>query len=385
MKAIGYRAGFPGIVYVGAGSLAHVEYIVAKEKAQRVALLVDRAVKALPGVAALIAALRGRLSGVYEDIPPEPSFDSIAGVLAAVQPWTPDLVLGIGGGSVMDMAKVIAAALANAEYARQGFDNPELITVRAIPTVMVPTTAGTGAEATPNAIFLRLEQALKIGVVSDAFVASYVILDPCLTASLPPQLTATTGIDALCHAVESYISKAANPISRTFSLRAAELIGGSIEAAYADGSDMAAREQMLLGSFFAGMCLYSSTTVAVHALSYPLGGAYHIPHGLANAVLLPAVLEANRSTCGPEYTELARVMMPDALPANPAGIPAAFVAHITALCARLGIPQSLAGFGVTAHDVDGLVDGAFEVKRLLNQNPRELTKADIREIYTKLL
>ena len=384
-----YRAGFPGILYSGRGSLKMIDDIMKTGGYNRIVVLADSVLTGLPVFSELVKLLGYRIIAVITDIPAEPPIGSVRKVYARLMEAEADLLLAVGGGSVMDMAKIVAAAATNPDFASPesgtAFTDTDKIIRRGIPTVMVPTTAGTGAEATPNAVFLFPEKELKIGICSDAFVASYVILDPELTASLPPKLTASTGIDALCHAVESYISTMANPVSKTFSLRAAGLICQNIERAYLDGGDMEARENMLLGSFFAGMCLFSSTTVAVHALSYPLGGRYHIPHGIANAILLPHVMEANLSVCEKEYGELAQVMLPDydSIPGGERGF--ALVDYFYQLCGRLDIPTTLTQFGIGREDIDTLTDNAFQVKRLLSRNPRELTRNEIREIYEKLL
>lgn len=380
-----YKAGFPGCVYAGRKSLVEVQNIIEENHAERVVLLIDKAVTGLSGVQEMLRGMGGRLAGVVDDVPPEPTSHCIRRIYDKVLEYRGDLMIAVGGGSVMDMTKVVASAVTNREYAEDGFMKPELIHRRPVPTVMAPTTAGTGAEATPNAVFLIPEQELKVGVVSNSFIASYIILDPELTAGLPPRLTASTGLDALCHAVESYISDLANPVSRVFSLRAAELIAGSIEEAYRDGTDMEAREHMLLGSFFAGLCLASSSTVAVHAMSYPLGGKYHIPHGISNAILLPWVLLANLPDCRREYGELAQVMLPQEILQTRQDLPEALTEYVFELCRRLGIPRKLTEFGVKREDLDYLTENAMQVKRLLSRNPRKLTAAEIREIYERLL
>lgn len=380
-----YKAGFPGIVYAGTGSLQKIEGIIQENQSERVVVMIDKAVSGHDEVKEMFQKLDGRLAGVVDDVPSEPSSHSIRRIYDKVMAFRGDIIVAIGGGSVMDMAKVAACAIRNEEYVDAGFMDTKYITNRPVPTIMVPTTAGTGAEATPNAIFLVPEKELKVGVISNFFVASYVILDPLLTVGLPPALTASTGIDALCHAVETYISTLSNPISQAFSLRAAELIGASIETAYHDGGNIQARENMLLGSFFAGLCLSSSSTVAVHALSYPLGGKYHIPHGVANAILLPWVLKANLSVCREAYERLAEIMVPDNLLKEMEDIPEGFVEYIFSLCKKLGIPRKLTEYGICREDIDYLTDNAMEVKRLICRNPKALTREEIRSIYRALL
>lgn len=385
MKNGQYEAGFPGKVYAGEKSLGGVKEFIEQNGAERVVLLVDQAVAKLPAVVQFQEMLGAKLAGVIDGVPAEPTCYEIRSVYDRVVQAKADLLAAIGGGSVMDMTKVVAAAVSNPEYAEAGFMKPELITRQPIRTIMAPTTAGTGAEATPNAIFLVPEQELKVGVVSPAFRASCVVLDPELTVGLPPQLTASTGLDALCHAVESYLSILANPISRVFSLHASKLIAESLETAYQDGSDLHAREQMLLGSFFAGLCLSSSSTVAVHALSYPLGGKYHIPHGIANAILLPWVLQLNLPDCRTQYREIAQVMLPKEQLEAAQDPAETFVEYIFQLCRRLQIPESLRGFGVKPDALDELTENAMQVKRLLLKNPRKLTREEIRSVYERLL
>ena len=211
------------------------------------------------------------------------------------------------------------------------------------------------------------------------------ILDGEMTASLPKSLTASTGIDALCHAVESYISVVANPLSKTFSKAAVAGICANLERAWKDGSDMEARQNMLEAAFFAGVCLTSSSTVAVHALSYPLGGKYHIPHGISNAILLAPVMTVNLPDCRKEFTELAPLMLPDVDSIPKEEWPEAVVAYMKDLCKRIEIADSLKPFGVSRDDLDYLTDNAMEVKRLLLKNPRALTREEIKEIYEGLL
>lgn len=380
-----YSAGFPGIVMAGRRSLKNIPKIMEEKEFKKAVVLMDSKIMNQPGIQELLKKLDNRIGAVIKDIPSEPSINDVGDIYKKFISPEPDLLIAIGGGSVMDMTKMISAALRNPEFPASGFTDTTKITEKGIPTVMVPTTAGTGAEATPNAIFLFPEQNLKVGIISNAFVASYVILDPEVTVSLPKALTASTGIDALCHAVESYLSKLANPLSRTFSVRAAELISKNIVKAYEDGNDLKARENMLLGSFFAGVCLFSSSTVAVHALSYPLGGKYHIPHGISNAILLPHIMEANLSVCRKEYTELAKVMLPDASAISENDFPEAFTKYIFTLCRQLQIPEKLTRFGIKEDALSDLAESALQVKRLLEQNPKHLTKEEIRGIYAKLL
>jgi alcohol dehydrogenase class IV len=250
---------------------------------------------------------------------------------------------------------------------------------------MVPTTAGTGSEATPNAIFLVPEDELKVGIVSPQLMPDGVILDPLLTLTLPPAITASTGMDALTHAIECFCSKKGNPFSDLFGLEAIRLIARSIRRAYRDGGDVDARNDMLLGAFYGGACIATSSTTAVHALAYPLGGKYRIAHGLSNAMLLPFVMEFNLQGSEPRFAAMARAMgLPvDGLAPRAAG--EAMIEALYALNADLGIVSSLRDKGITERDLDGLVDGAAKVTRLLDNNPRPMSRDDMRAIYQRLL
>ena len=323
---------------------------------------------------------------VIHNTPPEPSTDHVDAVFQAAKQYDCQAVIGIGGGSSMDVAKITAVLLTNSRSLRELLGGAR-VEKRGVPTLMIPTTAGTGAEATQNAIFLVPEEESKVGIVSSKMVPDWAILDPVLTVGLPPAITAATGMDALCHAIECYISKKANPLSDTYALRAVGLIFRSLRTAYRDGGNLDARHDMLLAALFGGMCIASSSTTAVHALAYPLGGKYHIPHGLSNAVLLPHVMEFNLDATVERFRDIAQAMGVEV-----AGLPAreaaqTMIANLYALVDDLRINESLdlKARGITAADVEVMVEGAAKVTRLLDNNPKPMSREDMRRIYTKLL
>jgi len=294
------------------------------------------------------------------------------------------MVIGIGGGSAMDVAKIVAVMLTNDIELTELLKAAKLSN-KGIPTLLIPTTAGTGAEVTPNAIVLVPEQELKIGIVSEKMMADRVILDPLMTVNLPPAITASTGMDALAHAIECYISHKANPFSDSFALKAIQLIYRSLRKAYHDGYDLEARHDMLLGATFGGICIATSSTTAVHALAYPLGGKYRIAHGLSNAILLPHVMKFNLDCCEEKFRDIAVAMGVDV-----AGLSAKIAAermidNLYALIEDLNIQCNLREKGITDNDVDQMVEAALKVTRLLANNPKPMTAADIRQIYQKLL
>lgn len=323
---------------------------------------------------------------VINNTPPEPSTDHVNQVFQAAQKFDCQAIIGIGGGSSIDVAKITAVLLTNPQSLQELLGGAKL-EKRGLPTLMIPTTAGTGAEATQNAIFLVPEAESKVGIVSSKMVPDWAILDPMLTVGLPPAITASTGMDALCHAMECYISKKANPLSDTYALRAINLIARSLRKAYKNGTDIDARHDMLLAALYGGMCIASSSTTAVHALAYPLGGKYHIPHGLSNAVLLPHVMQFNLDATVDKFRDIAQAMELDVLGISAVEAAQKMIDNLFDLVKELKINESLQlkERGISLADVDVMVEGAAKVTRLLNNNPKPMSREDMRNIYLKLL
>lgn len=375
---------YPPAVHVGAGALRKLETL--SPAGGRLLVALDRAVAEVAAVKDALAALAagGRTLTVTDMIPPEPTDRDIDSLVASLKSAGPvDGVVGIGGGSVLDGAKLLAAMLI-AETSTATLADGAPITSR-LPLILVPTTAGTGSEATPNAIVAFPERNLKIGIVRPALMPDHVILDPTLTLTLPPAVTAATGIDALCHAVECYTASVANPLSDMVAAEATRLIFAHLWRAYSQPDDLAAREGMLMAAFLGGAAIAASGTNIVHALSYPLGGRFRVPHGIANAVLLVAGMRFNADACAPKLANLARLA--GVVPAGTSDDAAvtAFLDALAALVADLGIPAKLPDIGVPASALPDLVEAAFGVKRLLNQNPKPVTREDIRAIYEELI
>ena len=376
----------PGRVHAGAGSLAQLSELAAYFKARQVLIVTTKS------VAPLVAPVRKSLEAaglavtVIDRTPPEPDVADVQAIEAAARAAGRfDLVVGIGGGSAIDVAKILAVLLAQNLDLREVLAKKVEITARGLPTIMVPSTSGTGAEATPNSIILVPEDELKIGIVSPYLLPDAVILDPLLTLSLPPAVTASTGMDALTHAIECYCSKKGNAFSDLYALEAIRLIGRSIRRAVANGQDVAAREDMLMGAYWGGVCIATSSTTAVHALAYPLGGKYRMAHGLSNAILLPSVMAFNQVGNEKRFAAMATAMGLPTEGLSDAAAADAFVQALRQLNTDLNIPHSLQGFGIRAGDIDGLVEGAAKVTRLLDNNPRTMGREDMRRIYAALL
>lgn len=316
-------------------------------------------------------------------IPPEPNYHDAQAAIDTFKKEQADFIIALGGGSIMDIAK-LASILSTDEYTVKDLLDDPLLAKKQIPTLMIPTTAGTGAEATPNAIVGVPEKDLKIGIVNDDMIADYVILDGRLTQNLPKDIAAATGVDALCHAIECYTSEKANPISNMFALEALDLILDNIVEACTNKEALKAKSNMLLGAFYGGVAITASGTTAVHALSYPLGGKYHIAHGVSNAILLTPVMKFNE----PYIKELLAEVYDRIEQDNSGSIDeksAHIIRKLEEIVKVLEIPTSLKQYEITEADVDGLVVAGMEVTRLLVNNKREVTPEDARKIYLEVI
>lgn len=379
-----YTINFPKRVISGLGSINQISNILKENKAKNVCILTDRGVFETGIVSKVADSLKDFNLTIIKDVPPEPEKNQVIKIYNEMKNFKSDMIIAVGGGSVIDTTKIISSCLANEEYLSDIL-NSKLITRKGVPFISVPTSAGTGAEVTPNAIVVVPEKELKIGIVSTCFISDYVVLDPDMTLKLPPSITAATGLDAFCHAIECFMSKKANPFSDLYALRAIELITKNIKTAYNDGTNAEARENMLLAAFYGGLCIASASTVAVHALSYPLGGKYRIAHGVSNAMLLPHVMEYNADAIQDKLVKVAAAMGIDISGKTKDEISKEVISEIYSLVRYLKIPSDLYKYGISRSDLDNLVNSAFEVKRLLDNNPKAMSKEDIKNIYLKLM
>lgn len=325
----------------------------------------------------------GVMVTVWDGIAAEPSMRDFRAAVAAAREVRADAVVGLGGGSAMDVAKLVAAFLDGRQEIDSAFGIGHL-QGRTTYLACLPTTAGTGSEVSPIAILLDEQDDLKKGVVSSHLVPDASYVDPLLTISMPPAITAATGIDAFTHCVESFANRFAHPFVDTYALEGIRLVARSLVRAVEQGDDIQARSDMALASLYGGFCLGPVNTAAVHALSYPLGGEFHVAHGVSNALLLPHVLEFNLPAAPARYAKIAQAMgeshSSDDLETARRGIE-----RIRELCRRCGLPAHMAEFGIGAADIDRMARSALTVQRLLQRNVREVTEADAREIYRKAL
>ena len=334
-----------------------------------------------PACASLRAA--GIEVTVWSDVVADPPEAVVLQAAADARANTVDLVIGLGGGSSMDVAKLIAVLVVGEQPLQEMYGIGNVRSPR-LPLVQIPTTAGTGSEVTPISI-VTTGATTKMGVVSPRLYADLVILDATLTVGLPPIVTAATGVDAMVHAIEAYTSRIRkNPLSDMLALQALRLLTANLVTVCTDGANLAARQDMLVGAMLAGQAFSNAPVAAVHALAYPIGGIFHVPHGMSNALVLPHVLRFNASHAKAHYAELASVLAPGATGSDAARA-VAMIDAMTTLCRQVGIPTSLRQFGINEDHLDQLADDAMLQTRLLGNNPRELARADARAIYAAAL
>ncbi|MET3623547.1 iron-containing alcohol dehydrogenase [Burkholderia ambifaria] len=373
----------------GAGSLDTLadKLSLLDTPVERVALITQPAMEELGVADRVIESLNAKDVDVriIRGVEPEPTIGNVETVYQEqIAPFAPQAILSIGGGSVLDAAKLFAVRLTNDEPLRNwlGID---LIKHPGVPMILVPTTAGTGSEVTPNAIVTLPDEALKVGIVSRHLLPQIVILDAELTLGLPKPITAATGMDAFVHALESYISTKANPISDMYAMESMRLIGANIVEAYENGRSLKAREAMMLGSMYGGLALTAAGTAAVHALAYPLGGMFNVTHGVANAMLLPHVMAFNLDAIEGRLSNVARALdLASKTDADPVAA-RKLIDKMEEWTAAVDIPQDLRKFGVSETHLDALAVAASKVKRLLGNNPKALTLDDMKSIYSRLL
>lgn len=372
----------PTRIQFGVGSISNLGKTVKEFNGTNVFLVVD------PGLvkAGLISPITTPLEKeeipftIYDNIDPEPGLKLADKGYKLAKKAGCDCVVGVGGGSAMDVAKAIAILLTNggkaADYLGLG-----LIKKPGVPKIMVPTSAGTGAEVTFTAVFINEKTGSKGGMNGDPLYPDAAILDPKLTLSLPPHVTAFTGIDALTHALESYTSTQAHIISEMYSLEAIHLIAGSLPAAYANGSNLQARSDMLMGSLLGGKALATAGVGLVHAMAYPMGGMFGIPHGLANAVLLPYVVEFNQIGNMEKFAVLAEILGQNTDDLTLREAASLCTEALFELNADVGIPATLKDLDIPFDKIPEMAAIALTVTRPVENNPRKPTLEDVISIY----
>ena len=364
----------PGI-FIGRDATKALADVLVKLDAKRVFVVTGPHVSRSAEFADLmkIASANGRHIEIFSDTTADPTIETVNAAGAKARTFGANCVIGVGGGSPLDSAKIVAV-LAEREADSASFVGNDLVPKRKIPLLMVPTTAGTASEVTIYSILTDTKARMKAAICSSEIIPDYAFLIPEMTYSMPPKVTAATGMDALCHATEAYLSKRRNPYSDIMALRAVHLISSNLRKAQKEPTNAEAREAMQLASLFAGLAFGNASVTAVHAFAYPLGGMHHIAHGLANSLMFTPVFRHNTAGNEKRLSDLAEAF---------SGIryPLALMQGVESLKRDLGLPMSLREVGIPEGDLDTMAGSVMTVTRLLNMNPSVITLEDARRIY----
>lgn len=325
----------------------------------------------------------GVASAVYLGVDSEPTDQYVEESLELFEKESCDLIISLGGGSCIDTGKAIAVLATNGGYIGEYMGGRKIADKAAIPHIAIPTTAGTGSEATDATVITNTDDDVKMMIKQPNFMPLVAIVDPLLTVSSPPHITAATGVDALSHAVEAYLSKRSHPMTDTMALSAMRLIVENIENAYDDGDNIDAREKMSLGALQAGIAFSNSSVCLVHGMSRPIGALFHVPHGYSNAMLLPAVLEFSKEACMERLADLGRIFKTEYKNLSIERAALVAVESVKALCQKLNIPN-LEGWGIEEEkfnlSVSKMARDAIDSGSPAN-NPRVPTKQELEELY----
>ncbi|MCJ2024064.1 iron-containing alcohol dehydrogenase [Methylobacterium sp. J-067] len=360
----------PQEIAFGAGTLSRVARFLAERGYRRPLVVAD----AFNAGRVDLLGLSGDFT-VFGTVKPEPDLPNLDAVIALAEEVRPDCVIGFGGGSAMDLAKLVAVLPGSGQTLRDVV-GPEKVLGRRIGLVQVPTTAGTGSEAGTRSLVTDPEAQAKLAVQSRHMLADLAVIDPDLTMTVPAAVTAATGVDAMAHCVEAFTSRKAHPAIDLYALEGARLVGRYLPRAVADGSDREARAGLSLASLYGGFCLGPVNTTAGHAVAYPLGTRHHVAHGLACAAIFPHTLAFNAPAV-PEKTALVL----QALGAPASSDEALVREYATRFCADLGVELRLSRIGVPEDDLDAMAGEAHAIRRLLDNNPRDMSRADILTLY----
>ncbi len=378
----GFEFNTVGCIVSGAGASLELEQHCRKLGIERPLLVTDPGLVQIGLVAAPLQALAdaGLAAVVFDQVREDPPEATVLAAAELARVRGVDGVIGLGGGSSMDVAKLVAVLLGG-DQPLSALYGVDLVKGGRLPLVLVPTTAGTGSEATPVAV-VTTGETTKAGVSSPVLLPDVAVLDADLTLGLPAPITAMTGVDAMVHAIEAYTSRhRKNPLSDNLARKALELLARHIRTAVHEGGKREAREAMLLGACLAGQAFANAPVAAVHALAYPLGGRYHIPHGLSNSLVLPAVLDFNAPAAVGLYAELAELVTGSPVAGSDEAKTAALIAELRALIDDVRLPATLDQAGVSADDLEMLAEDAMLQQRLLVNNPRDVDYDDALAIY----
>jgi len=371
-------------IFLGNGSIEQIGAEVRTLKGKRAFIVTDPGIVQSGILEKVTAALKSdKISfGVFDKVESDPRIEIVDQALAQLHQEKYDSVIGLGGGSSLDIAKLVSV-MAKTSGKISDYFGIDLVPHPGLPLILVPTTAGTGSEVTPIAILSDEAEHLKKGVVSAYLFPKVALLDPLLTLGLPSAVTASTGMDALIHAIEAFTSINANDLTDHLAFKAIQLIYGNIRTAYARGEDVNARFNMLEGSLVAGLAFANAGVTAVHAFAYPLGGEFHVPHGLANAVMLPHVLRFNMLGNLSKFAAISKAFGLPAANLSQKHVAEMGILAIEDLMQDINIPLHLKDMNVSQEAIPRMAEGVMKVTRLLANNPRKLTLKDAEEIYRR--
>lgn len=378
-----YALALPSMVAAGDEDYSILASLISRYGSRKALVVTDSILYGKGAIDSLCQKLKalGIETSVIADCPSEPSADAVDELIRRMS-YEPDLAIAVGGGSVMDITKLISI-LSSGKIKVRDLISDISLAHKTMMTVAIPTTCGTGSEATYNAIVSLPEKQTKLGIVSQAMLYDAVLLNTGMVKDLPAKLVASTGIDALCHTVECFTGNKANILSNLYASEGTKLILNNIEKAFE--GDLEARQSMLLGAFYGGVAISGSGTTAIHALSYPLGGKFHIPHGISNAIMMRPVLRFNQDSIVKELSQLCQAAYPAVKLSSDESRSSYLVCSLAELVKNLGIPSSLEAWGVKASDIDFLTESGFAQKRLLSNNRKVYSKDDIRHIYEEVV
>lgn len=372
------------VLHFGEGCLAELPGQIAALRASRPMIVTDRGIVDAGLIAPVEQTLRaaGLEVAIFDSVVADPPEKIVLQAIDTATAAGVDIVIGLGGGSSLDTAKVVAALAVDGAQPLAEIYGVGALARKGLPTILIPTTSGTGSEVTAISI-LTTGETTKAGIVSPYLFADVALLDPALTLGLPAAVTAATGIDAMVHAIEAFTGRhAKNPVSDMLAIEALRLLTTNIETACTDGQNMQAREAMLRGSMLAGQAFANSPVGAIHALAYPLGGIYHVPHGLSNALVMPYVMQYNLEAAAPLYAQLADALdVPRGSENSHEARAQQLIDYLEALAVKVKAPRKLREIGIKQDATPELAEAAMLQTRLLMNNPRKLTQADAQRIY----
>jgi alcohol dehydrogenase class IV len=364
----------------GAGAIEQLGAELTRLDVDHPLIVTDAALVKSGTVGLALAQLGERSYEIFDRVQPDPEIAIVEDCMRVYREGGHDGLIGLGGGSAIDIAKSVGA-YAGYHGALADLFGVDQVPRKGPPLIAIPTTAGTGSEVTNVAILSDRKAQLKKGIVSDYLLPDVALVSPQMTLTCPRSVTAASGVDALAHAVEAYLSLNASPITDALAIGAIKLIAKALPKAYANPSHLQAREDMATASLMAGMAFGNAGVGAVHALAYPLGGRFHVSHGVSNALLLPYVMAWNKLACVERMQEIAEAMGVKTARLSAADAADKAVEAMTALCTAVEIPQGLRSFGVPEDALPAMALEAAGIERLMRNNPRRLSPADIEKIY----